>query len=302
MRKTVAAIGIFDGVHLGHRRIIRAAVIACRAMSTAKKIRVRSVVITFDPHPLKILRPYKPIPSIMSTAHRVRLIRELGADACLVIRFTKKFSNLKPRDFVKKILVDRFRVLELFVGTNFVFGKGNTGDTALLKRFGREYGFKVTVVPMVKVGGKIISSTAIRDLITRGRLAEASRMLGRPVTVFGTVVSGASRGRLLGYPTANIDPHHEAIPPSGVYAVRVRLGNKKFGGALFIGHRPTFGEREPVIESHIFDFRSMIYGEDIEVTFVKRLRGVRKFAGHEKLVEQIRKDDAYARRILSGKR
>ena len=127
-------------------------------------------------------------------------------------------------------------------------------------------------------------------------------MLGRPVTVFGTVVSGASRGRLLGYPTANIDPHHEAIPPSGVYAVRVRIGNKRFGGAIFIGPRSTFGEREPVIEAHIFDFRSMIYGEDIEVAFVERLRGVKKFAGHKKLVEQIRKDDANARRILSRER
>ncbi len=292
MKKTVAAIGIFDGVHLGHKKIIMA---AARA---AKRIRGRGVVITFDPHPLKILRPHKPIPSIMSTAHRVRLICELGADACSVIRFTKKFSNLKPRDFVKKILVGKFRISELFVGADFVFGKNNTGDIALLKSLGREYGFKVRVVPMVRAGGKIVSSTAIRELITAGRLAGASRMLGRPVTIFGTVVSGAGRGRLLGYPTANIDPHHEAIPPSGVYAVRVRLGKKKFGGALFIGRRPTFGGREPVIEAHIFDFRSMIYGEDIEVTFVKRLRGVRKFNGREKLIEQIKKDDFRARRIL----
>jgi len=293
MKKTVAAIGIFDGVHLGHRRIISAAVRA------AKESGGRSIVITFDPHPLKVLRPHKPIPSIMSTVHRVRLIRELGADSCSVIRFTKKFSNLKPREFVKKMLVDKFRVSDLFVGSNFVFGKGNAGDTALLKNLGCEYGFKVTVVPMVKVGGKIVSSTTIRNLIIRGNLSEASHMLGRPVTVFGTVVSGAGRGKLLGYPTANINPHHEAIPPSGVYAVRVRLGNKKFGGALFIGHRPTFGEREPVIEAHIFDFRSVIYGEDIEVAFIKRLRGVRKFNSHEKLVEQIKKDDALARLILS---
>lgn len=292
MKKTVAAIGIFDGVHLGHKKIIRA---AARA---AKRIGGRGVVITFDPHPLKILRPHKPIPSIMSTAHRVRLICELGADACSIIRFTKKFSNLKPRDFVKKILVDKFRISELFVGTDFVFGKNNTGDIALLKSLGREYGFKVRVVPMVKAGGKIVSSTAIRELIIGGRLAGASSMLGRPVTIFGTVVSGAGRGRLLGYPTANIDPHHEAIPPSGVYAVRVRLGKKEFGGALFIGRRPTFGGGEPVIEAHIFDFRSMIYGEDIEVTFVKRLRGVRKFTGREKLIEQIKNDDLLARRVL----
>lgn len=292
MLKVIAAIGIFDGVHLGHRRIIKAAVRA------AKRMRGRSVIITFDPHPLKILRPHKPIPSIMSTAHRMRLICELGADVCAVIKFTRRFSELKPRDFIKKVLVDRFKASKLFIGSNFAFGKNNAGSAALLKRLGPEYGFKVAIVPMVKVNGRAVSSTAIRNLIIRGKIKEASRMLGRPVTVFGTVVSGASRGRLLGYPTANIDPHHEAIPPSGVYAVRVKLGNKRFGGALFIGHRPTFSEREPVIEAHIFDFRSMIYGEDVEVTFIKRLRGVRKFPNQQKLIEQIKKDDINARKIL----
>lgn len=292
MKTTVAAIGIFDGVHLGHRKIIALAVHA------AKRRRGKSIVITFDPHPLKVLKPHLAVPSIMSTAHRIKLIHRMGADSCSVIKFDRRFSRLKPEDFVKKVIVGRFRVSKLLVGENFVFGRDNSGDTALLKKLGASYGFDVRVVPMVKMGGRFISSTAIRRLIREGRLKEASRMLGRPVTVFGTVISGAKRGRLLGYPTANIDPHHEAIPPSGVYAVWVAVSGGRHPGALFIGNRKTFGEEEPVVEVHIFDFHSFIYHEDIEVTFVKRLRGIRKFKDHAKLVERIKRDDMLARRIL----
>ncbi len=296
MRAIVAAIGIFDGVHLGHRKIISSAV------REAKKIKGKSVVITFDPHPLKVLKPHLAVPSIMSTAHRINLIHGLGVNSCHVIRFDRRFSCLKPEDFVKRVLIDRFKVSKLFVGSNFVFGRNNSGNTALLEKLGRFYGFGVRVVPMVKIGGKAVSSTAIRRLITSGRLKEAARMLSRPVTVFGTVVSGAKRGRLLGYPTANIDPHHEAIPPSGVYAVWINVGGRRHAGALFIGSRKTFDEDEPVIEVHIFDFHNFIYHEEIEVTFVKRLRGVRKFKDHAKLVEQIKRDDILARKILGVKK
>lgn len=292
MKSVVAAIGIFDGVHLGHKKIIESAV------RTAKRSKGKSLAITFDPHPLKILRPGRPIPSLMSTLHRIKLICNLGVDICSVIRFTRRLASLRPETFVRKILVDRFGVTEVFVGNNFVFGKNNEGNARLLHKLGLKYGFKVKIVPLVKIKGKVVSSTAIRNLIIKGRLSEASRMLGRPVAVFGTVIKGAARGRLLGYPTANIDPHHEAIPPSGVYAVRVRLKKKRYGGALFIGKRRTFGETEPLIEAHIFGFSSLIYGEHIEVEFVKKLRGVRKFASHEKLVGQIRKDDLAARRLL----
>lgn len=292
MKKTVAAIGIFDGVHLGHKAIIKSAVRRARA------IKGESVVITFDPHPLKVLQPHKPIPLLMSTAHRVKLISELGVDACLVLKFDKKFSNLKPHIFVKKILVDKLKVSELYIGSDFVFGKECQGNAITLQKYGWRYGFKVKIMPMVKLAGGVVSSTAIRRLIIRGRLKEAAHMLGRPVTVFGTVKRGAHRGRTLGYPTANIDPHHEAIPPSGVYAVWVRLRNRKYGGASYIGTRPTFKEREPVIEVHIFNFRKLIYGEDIEIIFVKRLHGDRKFSSQQELVEQIKRDDINARRIL----
>lgn len=292
MKKTIAAIGIFDGVHLGHKAIIKSAIRRARA------IRGKSVVITFHPHPLKILQPDRPIPLLMSTKHRLRLIGELGVNICLLIRFNKRFSNLQPRDFVKKILVEKLNVCEVYIGSDFVFGKDGMGNAILLKKYGRCYGFKVKIMPMIKIAGKVVSSTMIRNLIMKGRLDEAAKMLGRPVTVFGTVVKGTRRGKLLGYPTANIDPHHETIPPSGVYAVWVRVRNRKYGGALYIGTRPTFKEAAPVIEVHIFNFRKLIYGEDVEIIFIKKLRSDRRFSSKQKLVEQIRKDNIIARRIL----
>ncbi len=292
MKKTIAAIGIFDGVHLGHRAIIKSAV------RRARTIKGKSVVITFHPHPLKVLQPDRPIPLLMSTAHRLRLIGELGVDSCLLLKFNKRFSNFQPRDFVKKILVEELKVSEVYIGSDFIFGKNGVGNAILLKKFGRCYGFQVKIMPMIKIKGRVVSSTAIRNLIMKGKLNEALELLGRPVTVFGTVVKGARRGKLLGYPTANINPHHEAIPPSGVYAVWVRLKNRRYGGALYIGTRPTFEETEPVIEVYIFNFRKLIYGEDVEIIFVKKTRGDRKFRTQQKLVEQIKKDGLNVRRIL----
>lgn len=292
MKKTIAAIGIFDGVHLGHKAIIKSAV------RRAKTIKGKSVVITFHPHPLKVLRPDKLLPLLMSTAHRLRLIGELGVDDCLLLKFNKRFSNFQPRDFVKKILVDKLRVNEVYIGSDFIFGKNGVGNAVLLKKFGRCYGFKVKIMPMIKIKNRVVSSTTIRNLIMKGRLNEAAQLLGRRVTVFGTVIKGARRGKSLGYPTANIDPHHEAIPPSGVYAVWVRLRNRTYGGALYIGTRPTFAETEPVIEVYIFNFRKLIYGEDVEIIFIKRLRGDKKFSSQQKLIKQINMDNINVRRIL----
>ncbi len=292
MKKTVLAIGIFDGVHTGHRRIISAAI------REARKRGAESVVVTFEPHPLKVLRPRVSVPSIISASHRIKLICELGADRCCVLRFDRRFSRLSPRDFAGKVLSGKFKASKVFIGSNFVFGKGNAGNANSLIKLGVEFGFGVEVVPMVRSGGKVVSSTAIRKYIIKGKINEAARMLGRPISVYGTVVSGKKRGRLLGYPTANIDPHHEAIPPAGVYAVWVKRGKRRYGGALFIGKPSTFGETETVVEVHIFDFHEFIYHEDIEVEFVRRLRAGRKFRGREPLIAQIKRDDALARKIL----
>lgn len=293
MKKVILAIGIFDGVHKGHRKIISAAV------REARRRKAENVVLTFDPHPLKVLRPRTPVPSIMSTPHRLELICALGADRCCVIKFDRRLSRFSPREFAEKVLAKRYKASKVFVGSNFVFGKDNAGNAVLLKRLGREFRFEVEIVPMAKSGGRVISSTAIRRYILKGKIDEASRMLGRPVVIYGTVISGKKRGRLLGYPTANIDPHHEAIPPAGVYAVWVKRKGRRYGGALFIGRRSTFGEKETAIEVHIFDFHDFIYHEDIEVEFVKRLRGVRRFSNHTKLTAQIKQDDMKARKVLN---
>jgi len=293
MNRTIAAIGIFDGVHKGHAKIIASAV------REARKTGARGIAITFDPHPAKIIYPRRKTPSIISTPHRVRLIRSLGIRKCEIVRFDRRFARMPPREFAERILVRKFGVSKVFVGSNFGFGRGNSGDAALLRELGKELGFSVSIVPMVKARGRSISSTSIRKMIISGDLKGAEGMLGRPVSVFGTVVSGRKRGRLLGYPTANIDPHHEAIPPSGVYAVWVKVRDRRYGGALFIGAPATFGEKEPVIEVHIFGLHEFIYKEDIEVIFERRLRGIRKFADHEKLIEQIGRDDKAARRILA---
>jgi riboflavin kinase / FMN adenylyltransferase len=292
MNKTFAAIGIFDGVHRGHARIISS------AAREAAKAGATGMAITFDPHPAKVINPRRKTPSIISTPHRVRLIKGLGIGKCEVIKFDRKFAGISPREFARDVLARKFRVAKVFVGRNFVFGKGNSGDARMLKRLGAEFGFAVKIVPMVKSEGREISSTSIRKMIIGGDLKGARRMLGRPVSVFGTVISGRQRGRLLGYPTANIDPHHEAIPPGGIYAVWVNVKGKTYGGALFIGAASTFGEKDPSIEVHIFGLHEFIYKEDVEVIFVKRLRSSRKFRDHEKLIEQIKRDDKAARKAL----
>jgi riboflavin kinase/FMN adenylyltransferase len=295
MNKTVAAIGIFDGVHRGHAKIISS------AAREAARTGARGIAITFDPHPAKVMDPRRKTPSIISTPHRVHLIRRLGLGKCEIIKFNRKFAGISPEGFARDILVRKFGVTKVFVGSNFVFGKANSGDARMLKRLGAELGFAVKVFPMVKSGRRDISSTSIRKMIISGNLKGAQRMLGRPVSVFGTVVSGRKRGRLLGYPTANIDPHHEVIPPGGIYAVWVKVKGRTYGGALFIGASSTFGEKEPSIEVHIFGLHEFIYKEDIEVIFVKRLRGSRRFRHHDSLVRQIKRDDIAARKVLAFK-
>ena len=297
--RCVATIGIFDGVHIGHQEIIKAVV------RRAKKLSLKSVAITFDPHPLKVLEPKNAPPLLISLKHRLRLIKELGIDSCVVINFTKSFSLLDPETFVKNVLLDKLRVKELYVGENFCLGKARSGDVSFLKEMGKKYGFAVHSVSFIKKNGIIVSSTQIRNLIIKGGLDTASRLLKRSVSVLGTVVKGAALGRELGYPTANINPHHEAIPPAGVYVIKIKLLNKQYSGILNIGKRPTFTTRnaqesEPTIEAHIFDFKGRIYGKDIEVYFVKKIRDESRFSSKEKLISQIRRDEIKARKILGG--
>ena len=297
IKGSVVTVGVFDGVHVGHRDIIS------KVVSSARKTKLTSIVLTFDPHPIKVLRPHYEISSLISLNHRIRLIEDLGVDILIIAKFTGLFSRLNAEEFVKNILVNKLRIRHLFAGENFYFGKNASAGSKALKRLSKRFEFKITVIKSVKIGKHVISSSRIRKLISQGKLRAAASLLGRPVSVFGTVVKGSGIAKGLGYPTANINPHHEVIPPHGVYAVKVRLDKKMLRGILNIGFRPTFynyRDEEPTIEAHLFGFKGNLYNKDIEVFFVKKIRLERKFKSRTMLVKQIKSDMKTARRILSA--
>ena len=293
-KKRCLAIGIFDGAHRAHARILRGVV------REAKRTRARSAVLTFDPHPQKVLSGDHKNPLIlMSLAHRLRVIASFGVAEAVVVPFNKKFSRVDRDTFLEKYLIDRLGVKMLAVGHDFRFGRGARGTTRYLAACSRRLGFKLFVCPPVKQKGRVISSTAIRRLIERGHLKQAEKMLGRPVSVYGTVVRGRGRGRTLGFPTANLDPHHETLPPEGVYAVRGELDGKHLKGVMHIGKRPTFGERDKRVEAHLFDWKRPLYGRELEFFFVRKLRPTRHFKGPAELIRAIRSDERRARRIFA---
>ena len=274
---TVVTIGIFDGVHKGHQVILR------KVLEKAKKSRLKSVVITFDPHPVKVLSHNSRIPLLMSLDHRIRLIKEMGVDYFFVEKFTKSFSKLSPEDFIKNILIGKLNIKALVTGENFLFGFKEKGDTRLLKKLSKIYNFKFYSIPPLKIKGEYVSSTRIRKAIEKGNLKLASELLARPVTILGTVVRGKALGRKIGFPTANIDPHHESIPPSGVYGVDVALEGKLYCGILNISSNK-------IIEVHILNFNRNIYGKDIEVIFKQKIRNEKKFKTLAALKRQIQLD------------
>ena len=288
-KRPVVAMGVFDGVHRGHQCILKAAV------RKAKDIKGTSIVVTFwpDPHQEQ---------SLYSLEHRLRLISQIGIDVCVVINFNQNFSRINAEDFVKEILVKKIDTRFLYVGKNFRFGKNGAGDYKTLQRLSRIYGFKLKLFPVIRIKGKVISSTAIRNLICVGELAGAQRLLSRPVSVLGTVIRGDSLGKRLGFPTANIDPHHEVLPPLGIYIVRVIYGKRILKGVCYIGTKPTFkaqtANRKPqtakTIEVYIFRFKKNIYGQYLEIQFLKKIREDRKFRTKEALIKQIKKDISFA--------
>lgn len=292
-KRPVVALGVFDGVHKGHRYILE------QTIKKARDIKGTSVVVTFDPHPRREQ-------SLYSLVHRLRLINELGIDICIVIKFTPVFSRIMAVDFVKRILIGKIGAKFIFVGKNFKFGKSASGDYSLLKRLSEECDFEAKEFDMIKTGHKIISSTSIRRLIKEGNLDAARKLLQRPVSVFGTVTKGIRLAQKLGNPTANIDPHHEIIPPSGVYAVKVIFNKKVFDGVCNIGERPTILTKsdelgpgiQKQIEVYIFDFNRNIYGKDLEIQFIRKIRDEKKFTSIGSLAEQIKKDINSAKKIF----
>jgi len=296
LKGAVVTIGVFDGVHRGHQRILK------RVVRRARAARVMSVVVTFEPHPARVLAPRREIPFLTTVEHRLRIIEGLGIDACIVLKFDRRFAALSAERFARDVLGARIGAGCVVVGENFLFGSQQAG-AARLAKLGEGLGFCVERVGSLKRGGSAVSSSRIRREIEAGRLGSAAGMLGRPVSVFGTVVRGDARGRILGFKTANINPHHEAIPPSGVYVVFVRLSGKLYKGVLNIGRRPTFygprGEdEEPLIEAHIFSFNRNIYGKDLEVRFVRKIRKEKRFVDKDRLALQIRRDAKKAMEVL----
>lgn len=289
------AIGVFDGVHLGHQAVIK------RALSDAQREGGTAVVVTFDPHPIRLLRPQLAPRLLTSTPHKVRLIRALGVTQLLIIPFDHTFAATPPADFIRALAVAARPLREICVGFEWSFGKDRGGNLALLEQLGQELGFEEVGVPAVEIDEKVVSSTLIRGAVETGKLTEAARLLGRDYTILGTVAKGAQLGRTLGFPTANLSAHNEQFPPNGVYAVEVARGSQTLRGVANIGVRPTLenasGER--LIEVHLFDFMDDIYGEDLEVTFRRFLRPEKKFSNLEALREQIAADAVSARAALA---
>ena len=294
-RDVCTAIGVFDGVHIGHQRVI------AEARTDAKAIGGMSVVLTFDPHPLRVLHPEKAPLLLTSTPHKLRLLERLNVDVCLLLTFDKPFSEQPPEQFIESLARHTHRLHEICVGARFRFGHNRTGDARLIEKLATAYGYVAKEVAPVKLGEEMISSTAIRQHVMHGRLDHAAAMLGRPFSILGAVGPGDARGRKLGFPTANLNPSNEVLPPNGVYAARALVGQEPFAGVVNIGTRPTFGNRDhrSLVELHIFDLARDLYGHEVEVSFIQKLRDERKFDSADALKLQIGADIAEARSILA---
>jgi riboflavin kinase/FMN adenylyltransferase len=286
--RPVAALGTFDGVHLGHRRVIEAAV------RFARKLKAHSAVITFDPHPQEIICPERGLRLLTALSEREEIFCGLGAEAVVVISFSKKIKRLSCREFVERYLVKKLGVRWVFVGYDYAFGKERCAGARELKQLGKKYGFGVTVVPPVKVGRLIPKSGKIREFLSCGEFSRAIKMLGHPYRITGKVVKGAGRGRQLGFPTVNLktDPR-KLLPAPGVYVGFID-GKKCVAN---IGSRPTFGSDHAVVEAHILNFNKNIHGKTLKLDLFYRLRDEKQFSDVNELVEQIKKDIVRARRL-----
>ncbi len=290
-RGTVVTVGTFDGVHRGHWEVLQE--IRRRAEATDR----RSVLVTFDPHPLRIVRP-EHAPLLLTTpTEKKEILAESGLDYAVFLSFTETLSRYSPRRFVEEVLVGRLGVDELVIGYDHGFGKDRSGDVETLRRIGDELGFAVDVVPPVATVAEPVSSSRTRRLVAEGRMAEARACLGRPYSVRGVVVRGDGRGRHMGFPTANLKVGNadKLIPPAGIYAVRGVVRSGTHLGAFHLGPRPTFKGSPPTMELHLLDFDGDLYGEEVRVDFVERLRDVRPFDSVGALVDQMREDVEAAR-------
>lgn len=293
---TVVTVGTFDGVHLGHQALLRA--IKKRARERA----ISSAVLTFEPHPLEVLRPEAAPPLLTTAEEKKEIFAQFGVDYVSFVPFTLEFSKYTPGEFVKEVLVRRLRARELVIGHDHGFGKNREGDVGVLERLGNTYGFGVHVVPGIEIDGEPVSSTRIRHVLSEGDVESAIEWLGRPYSVSGRVVRGLGRGQALGFPTANLasPPGQKLLPLEGIYVVRASVGSKLLEGLLHLGPRPTFPGLESTIELFLIDFSEDIYGRHVVVEFLTRIREVRSFASSSELVDQMREDLNVARRFFNS--
>ncbi len=293
-RKVCLAIGVFDGVHLGHQQIIR------QTLADARLHDAIALVITFDRHPNSVVAPDRVPPMIYATSQKYRAIESLGADALLEIPFDKSFSEKSGEIFIRELAAAFGKIHSVCVGADFVFGCKRSGDVALLKQLGGELNFHVHGLAAVSLDGQVVSSTRIRETLRGGNFDAASQMLGRPYTICGRMIEGDRLGRKFGFPTANLDSTSLTLPPNGVYTAATKLNGQFYRVALNIGLRPTVASAKPVlrVEAHLLDFSGDLYGAELELEIGEKLRDERRFASSEELREQIALDVAQVRALI----
>lgn len=295
-RRVCAAIGVFDGVHLGHQQVLR------QTLADAERHEALAVAITFDRHPNAVVAPDRVPAMIYSAAQRVRAIAEAGCGATLMIPFDAAFSRLSGEEFIRGLARDCGRLASVSVGGDFAFGHRRSGNVALLQQLGAELGFTVHGLAAVSLDGQVVSSTRIREAIRSGQLDAVNQMLGRPYAVAGEVVRGRQLGGQLGFPTANLDTNGLVLPPHGVYAAHARSGGLTHRAVVNIGLRPTVEATPPAprVEAHLLDFRGDLYGAELELTLVRKLRDELRFPDVNALREQIRRDADSARQVFTS--
>ena len=289
----VISFGVFDGVHIGHQALIQ------RLLNRAKELGVESVILTFDPHPALSTKGKAP-PSITNIEKKIELLKSYGVDRVIVEDFNDQFSQLSPEEFVRDILVGKLHAKNIVVGYDCAFGKDRAGDKWLLLDLGDKYDVPVDIIEPYSLDGEAVSSTRLRNAIQQGDLEMAKKLLGRFYSISGVVVAGKGVGHKIGRATANIQTQNEVLPPYGVYAVKAIIDKQSFDGILNMGLQPTIGDGQFRIEVHLMDFDGTIYGFKIEILFIKGIRKERRFSTSEELIEQIKKDEATARKILSS--
>ena len=292
---TVVTVGTFDGVHLGHRYVLE------RLVALGRQSGLRTLLVTFEPHPLEVVQPERAPLRLTVHDEKIEALADSGLDYVAIVPFTTALQQLSARDYVRRVLHERFRMRRLLIGEDHGFGRGREGNVATLRALGAEQGFGVEVVGRITAAdGSRLSSSVARDAVASGELDRAARILGRPYVLLGTVGHGARRGRLLGFRTLNLEapPPEKLLPAEGVYAVRTATPTGVFAGMMNLGPRPTFGESARSLEVHLFDADGDWYHAPVRLEFVRRLRDTRKFESAEALVQQLRRDEVEARAVL----